>query len=300
MKFFRTITNSLVSKDFYADLLQNPHGKPVKKGLWYLFRLYVIVALFLTILISINISAVLPRLDAAARNLLPSGAEIVLKDGSLTTNTNPIIVPVPKSAEPLHARTGEGANDASTSTPASLEDVANLIVLDITASSSIEALRERDTLALITSEGFIFQGEGGRYTVGRFSNIKDLDVTVDEAWLVQKAEWLKGFAKFIPFVAFFLILAGLYATSLLACVFYALIILLIMRIQKKDHPFGTAYVIAMYSRTFAIALGLLAYVIPVFGIDTVSIAAQLIFITLMLRSRKSIINTEDDAHEIKA
>ncbi len=300
MKFFRTITNSLVSKDFYAGLLQNPHPKPVRKGLWYLFRLYILVALFLTILISINISAVIPRFDAVARDILPPGAEIVIQNGMLTTNTNPIIIAMPKDSSALSSKTGEGANAVSTSSDITVVRVENLVVLDITASSTIEALHDRNTLALVTSDGFIFQGDNGRYTIGKFSNIKDLDVTIDEEWLVNKVAWLKGFAKFVPFIAFFFILAGLYATSLLACVLYALIILLIMRIQKKNHPFATAYVIALYSRTFGIVLGLLAYVIPFFGINTVSVAIQLIFIAYMLYSRKAIIDAEDDAHEIKA
>ncbi len=300
MKFFRTITNSLVSKDFYADLLQNPHPKPIGKGLWYLFRLYVVVALFLTILISISISSVLPRFDAAARSILPPGAEIVLRDGVLSTNTNPIIIPMPDYAEVPVSKTGEGANDISTSTGVAFADISNLLVLDITASTTIDVLEEKDTLALITSDGFVFQGDNGRYTIGKFSNVKDLDVTIDEAWLIEKSQWLKGFAKFVPFVAFFFILFGLYAMSLLACLFYALIILLIMRIQKKDHPFSVAYVIAMYSRTFGLAIGLLAFIIPFFGINTVSIAIQLIFVTFMIMSKKAIIVTEDENSPNKA
>ncbi len=303
MKFFRTITNSLVSKDFYAELLSNTHPKPVRKAMWYLFRVYIIVALFLTVLISISISAIIPRFDAAAKNILPPGAEIVVDNGVLTTNTNPIVIAMPEDANAPGLRTEAGRGAViSTSSDAEggIDKVRNLIVLDVTASSTVEALEQKDTLTLITSDGFIFRGDGGRYTIGKFANIKDLEVAIDEEWLVSKVQWLKGFAKFVPFVAFFFILAGLYAASLLACVFYALIILLIMKIQKKDHPFSTAYVVALYSRTFALAIGLLAYIIPFFGINTLSIALQLIFIAFMLKSRSGIIATEDDAHEIKA
>jgi hypothetical protein len=296
MKFFRTITNSLVSKDFYIGLLSNDHPKQVKKGLWYLFRLYVLVSLFLTILISISISAILPRFDDLAKNILPPGAEVVIQDGVLTTNTNPIIIPLPDGASARVAT----SSLVETGSVGSLENIRNLLVLDITASSTVEALAEKNALVLVTSDGFIFQGDNGRYTIGKFANFEDLELSIDEEWLVSKVEWAKGFAKFIPFIAFFILLIGLYASSLLACLIYALIILLIMKIQKRDHPFSKAYIVAIYSRTFGLALGLLAYLIPFLGINTVSIALQLIFIAFMLRTKSSIIATEDNAHEIKS
>ena len=295
MKFLRTITNSLLSKDFYVDILRNEHPKQVRKGIWFLFRLYVVVALFLTVMISINISAVIPRLDAVARDLLPTGAEIVIRDDGLTTNTNPIIIAMPADVNVKNQPAT--STDAVAAKPAKVE---NLLVLDITASTTVDDLEERNTIALVTADGFIFQGENGRYSIGKFSNLKDLNVTIDEEWLVAKVAWMKGFMKFIPFVAFFFVLVGLFASSLFVCLIYALIILLIMKIQKKDHPFATAYTIALYSRTFAIVLGLLAYLMPFFGSNTVSVALQLIFISFMLYSKKAIIDAEDDGHEIKA
>lgn len=291
MKFLRTITNSLVSKDFYAEILASDQPKQVRKGMWYLFRLYVVAALFLTVLLSINISSMIPRFDAIARNILPPGAEVIIRNGALTTNTNPIEIAFPENAK-------EQAVAIDPDAALSVEKAKNLLVLDITASSTVEALVSRSTVILVTSDGFVFQGDNARYTIGRFANIKDLDVTIDEAWLVSKVEWMKGFLKFFPFVAFFIILGGMYASSLLACVFYALLIMLMMRINKTSHSFATAYVVALYSRTLALAIGLVAYVVPLFGLGTVSIAIQLIFMAWMLRTRKSIIDSEDDEHEV--
>ncbi len=285
-----------MSKDFYSDILHNDHPKKVRKGIWYLFRVYIIVALFLTILVSINISAVLPKLATTAHTILPEGAEVTIQNGVLTTNTNPLVIPLP----PGEARSGVDAVASSSRSDAraSAIDVTNLLVLDVTASTSIEDLESKDTLALLTSDGFIFKGENGRYSVGKFANLKDLDVTIDEAWLVEKVEWVKGFAKFVPFIAFFFILATMFASSLFFSILYALIIMLILKVQKRSTTFPTAYVIALYSRTFSLAIGLIAYVLPFFGKNTVSIILQLIFIVLMLRSRQAIINEEDDAHEI--
>lgn len=288
MKFFRTITNSLVSKDFYTDILHNDHPKKVRKGLWYLFRVYIIVALFITVLISINISAVLPRIATMARNILPPGAEVTIQNGVLTTNTNPIVIPLPQSQ----------VNPNASSTPSVVDDEKNLLVLDITASSSIQDLEDRNTLALVTSEGFIFKGDNGRYSLGKFANFKEMNVTIDENWLVQKADWVKGLAKFVPFIAFFFLLITLYASSLFFSLIWALIITLILKVQKREVAFPTAYVIALYSRTFALAIGLLAYLLPFLGRNMVSVTLQIIFIILMLRTRQAIINEEDDAKEI--
>lgn len=288
MKFFRTITNSLVSKDFYTDILHNDHPKKVRKGLWYLFRVYIIVALFLTVLISINISAVLPRIASTARSILPPGAEITIQNGLLTTNTNPIVIPLPQTE----------MSQSATTSQASRTGAKNLLILDITASTTIQDLEDRNTIALVTSDGFIFKGDNGRYSLGKFSNFKDLNVTIDENWLIQKAEWIKGLAKFVPFIAFFFMLITLYLSSLFFSIFWALIIMLILKVQKREAEFGTTYVIALYTRTFALVIGLLAYLLPFFGRDMVSVILQLIFITFMLRTRQAIINEEDDAKEI--
>jgi hypothetical protein len=286
MKFLRTISNSLANKNFYQELLHNPHPKPIKKAIWYIFRVDVLAALFVTIILSVNIFAVLPKIESAARQILPPGTEILIRNGELTTNTNPIVVPIPHNGSFTASSTDGAGND-------------NLLVLDVTSSTTIEALDARKTVILITGEGIISHGSNSRYSLAKFSNFRELNVAIDEAWLLNKVSWLKTFAKFVPFLAFFLVLAVMFASSLFFSLIYALLILLIMKIQKKNHPYSTAYVVALYSRTFGLALGLVSFVIPFIGINSISVALQLIFLTFMLMNKKAIIAVEDDSHEIK-
>lgn len=325
MKFLRTIAASLTSKKFYEEIVKGKipsqaapdesaatsaqaaahpttsvpahaqshasghighyrSNENIKGGLWFVFKLYIVASLFLTILLSINISTILPKFDDAARNILPPGAEIIIEDGVLSTNTNPIIIPMPKNgAMPVVDSYNFEPN--ATGTPA---EPVNLLVLDITASSTPEDLTARGTVMLVTSEGFIFSGNDARYTVGRFKDIENLNVTIDEEWLVAKIEWAKGFARYIPFIAFFGILIVFYFSSVFASVFYGFIIWLMLKMLRRPASFGTAWTVALYSRTFALLIGLLSFGIPLFAMDSVSIMLQIVFVLLMIMERKRV------------
>ncbi len=266
MKFFHTLVGSLTRRDFYKHILSGTE----KTGFFYIFKLQVLSALFLTILLSIGISGILPSIEKTAKEILPPGAEIIIKNGELKTNTNPIIVPIPSSID-------DGSSDRSLPT--------NAIVLDITASTTVADLEKKDTFVLVTAEGIITQNPNGKVTMSFFKNIQDADLVIDENWLAQKSAWLKNFAKYIPFIAFFLILGGLYLLSLFTALIYGLFVYLMLKIVKTPKSFRIAYSVGLYSRTFAVLLALFAFVLPIFAVSPFNIVLQLLFLLLMLRQR---------------
>lgn len=305
MKFLKTIADSISSKDFYLGIIR----KEKNMGYGFVFKLQIVAALFLTILLSINISTVLPYLDKMARDILPEGAEIIIKEGILETNTNPITIAFPPntseffnleknktSTSTFNQKTELAGSDgtdlieskSSGNDMPRISDVKNVIVLDITASTTPEDLIEKNTLILVTSEGVIVRNDTGRFSISYFNDVKNLNISIDEEWLISKVNWTKDFAKFIPFIAFVFLLLSLFVGSLLAALLYGFGTWLIFKFLKKPQPFLTAYSIGLYSRTFATVLGLLTFIIPVIGKNWIIVPLELFFIYYMIKDvRKS-------------
>jgi maltodextrin utilization protein YvdJ len=303
MKFLRTLFDTLLSKDFYHSVIRGEKNI----GFGFVFKLQIVAALFLTILLSINISTVMPFLDRVARDILPDGAEVIIKDGILDTNTNPIVVPFPEKSKGVFTLKGlnlDSSSDAIIQESALNEvipstvsgtlstdgsetikkpDIKNVLVLDITASTTPDVLLKKNTLILVTAEGVIVKNDSGRFSISYFRDVKDLDVSIDETWLISKAEWAKGFARFIPFIAFVFLLLSLFVGSLIAALLYGFGTWLMFKLLKKPQPFVVAYSIGLYSRTFATCIGLLTFIIPVFGSNLIIIPLELAFIFIMIK-----------------
>jgi hypothetical protein len=303
MKFLRTLFDTLLSKDFYHGVIRGEKNI----GFGFVFKLQIVAALFLTILLSINISTVMPFLDRVARDILPDGAEVIIKDGILDTNTNPIVVPFPEKSKGVFTLKGLNLDsssdttvsdsvvsdevlgtvtDTATSNDSEITkkpDIKNVLVLDITASTTPEVLLKKNTLILVTAEGVIVRNDSGRFSISYFKDVKDLNVSIDENWLISKSEWAKGFARFIPFIAFVFLLLSLFVGSLLAALLYGFATWLMCKLLKKPQPFIVAYSIGLYSRTFATCIGLLAFIIPFFGSNLIIVPLELAFIFIMIK-----------------
>lgn len=272
MKFFHTLAGALYRREFYKKVLQGTE----KTGFLYVFKLQVLCALFLTILLSIGISGLLPSIEKTAAEILPPGAEIIIKNGELKTNTNPIVVSVSDIVQDEKIKTQDG------------KQPTNMFVLDITASTTPASLEKKDTFVLVTSEGVIARNPQGTTNIRFFQDMKDLDVVIDEQWLAQKTAWLKHAARYVPFIAFVLILAGLYVLSLFMALIYGLFAFIILKIMKNPKPFKVAYSIGLYSRTFAVFLSLIAFILPVFAVSPFNIVIQLLFLVFVLRQRNMV------------
>ncbi len=281
MKFFYILTQSISSKQFYGELIGGKH--PI--GFIFLAKVQVLVALFLTIVISIQVSTVLPTLEQKMSGLLPEGAEIVLKDGKLSTNINPVLIPFTPQDQVVVSTSTEGFRDTRAVSSALSSSVipANLVVLDITTSTTEESLRARDTLMLITQDGIVYGEPGKRVSSSYFTEISSVNLVIDRAFLTEKAIQLKQSAKFLPFILFIGVWVVLYAMALFTALMYAIFVYTMFKIMKIGKGFKVAFSVAAYSRGFALLLGAFALLLPILMIPTLSILIQLLFITLMIR-----------------
>lgn len=281
MKFFYILTKSISSKQFYGELIGDKH--PI--GFMFLAKVQVLVALFLTILISIQVSAMLPTLEQKMGSILPEGAEIILKEGKLTTNINPVLIPFTPQGRATVSTSTDSTGDTKAVSPAGSPAIApaNLVVLDITASTTEESLRSRDTFMLITQDGIVYGEPGKRVSSNYFTEISSVNLVIDKAFLIEKAVQLKQSAKFLPFVLFIGLWIVLYAMALFTALMYAIFVFIMFKVMKIGKGFKVAFSVAVYSRGFALLLGAFALILPILMIPTLSILIQLLFITLMIR-----------------
>ncbi|MFM2384121.1 MAG: hypothetical protein RIQ72_693 [Candidatus Parcubacteria bacterium] len=266
MKFFYILTKSISSKQFYGEVIGGKHPT----GFMFLAKVQVLVALFMTILVSIQISSVLPTLEQKMASVLPEGAEIILKEGRLQSNTNPITVPLSQGKE-----IGDGTSAASIPN--------NLFVIDVTASTTEEEFHTKNTFMLITSEGIVYGESGKKISTNYFTEIKDVDMVIDKQFLTDKAKTIKEYAKFLPFILFIVLLIVLYVMALFTAFMYAVFVFIMFKVMKIGKGFKEAFAVAMYSRGFALILGVFALILPLLMIPTLSILVQILFITLMIR-----------------
>lgn len=261
MKFIHKFIQALKRKSFYSNVLNNKESI----GFGYLFKLEIIATLFIVVIISINISSVLPTLDKKARELLPVGAEIIIKDGVLRTNVNPIIIPMPNGV------VGKAA------------EIKNFLVLDVTTALKRDDLVEKDALILINGEGIISRTDGVNTETTRFSEIPGLNIMLDQEWVINKATWIREHAKYVPFLLFTPILVGFYLLALFWSLVYGLFAYILLKVHGAHKSFRVAFSVGLYSRTFSLVLSLFMLIIPFLNIALLAIPLNLFFIYSMLK-----------------
>jgi len=295
MKFFKTLFRAITDKTFYSEIISGEHK--VRSGFWFVFKIQVLAALFMTILLSISLSAFIPWLKTSTQSILEPGTEIVIKDGVLRSNTNPIVVSAKDVLPP-------GSSDLSMQSATSTTEmgitqgnsrVKNLIVVDTTASTTIAALVERDTYVLVTQEGIVSRGDQrGKVTINTFEMFKGEEIRINRDWLIGKAAWISNFAKFVPFIAFIFFLIVFYIGSVIASLIYGLITMLIFALMKHKQSFSTSLKVGLYSRAFATVLGIIGFIIPVIRENIFLMPLEIIFIFYMIKDiRFKGVNTAD-------
>lgn len=290
MNFVHTAYRSLTEKRFYAEIIKGDIS--LKSGFWFIFKIQILAALFMTILLSANLVAFLPWLRTTGDKLLEPGTEIVLRGGVLKTNANPIVIAI---RDIKNGSTDTTAPDVNSALNQSAQDVVknnqnelvNLLVIDTTASTTLEALDARKTFVLVTQEGMVIKGDRqGNAEITMFSGFKDFDLKIDQQWVKDKTSWIIAFSKFIPFIAFFFFLIVMYMGTLIAALIYALFTHFVFRAMKEGQSFKTSMTIGLYSRVFATVLGIIGFIIPIIRSNLFLIPLELIFIIYMIKDIK--------------
>lgn len=154
MNFLKTLQQSLYSPPFYKQILETR----IKSGLLYYFLLVLLLS---TIQILLSIPAYLDaqkQLTNTASQLIsayPIDLEFTINDGKLsTTAQEPYVIPIPPSSD-------------------SVDESANLLVINTQIPYSTEQFRDYDTLAWATRDMVYYQESKDDIRSVSYQNIDD-------------------------------------------------------------------------------------------------------------------------------
>jgi hypothetical protein len=154
--FIFIFKNSLLSFDYYKDVIQTPVSFSVKY--------YIILALIVSLVTTGAISArLLPKLQPELNNLVsqvqnyyPDELVLTMTDGKLSINKDePYVIPLPKA---LAENQTDGQQDENTE-----KLPENLVVLD--SQGTIDNLETYNTLILINSANVLYRDQNGKIEV---------------------------------------------------------------------------------------------------------------------------------------
>lgn len=270
--FFRTLKRSAIDLEYYKDVIKAPFSFSLKYHLFLLF----LVTFFSGIRFAVLLSGVIPTLPlfienakSGARELYPAELVVELKDGEITTNVEePYVIDLPQAW-------GGGKN-----------------FIRIDTNASIDDFEQYDTLVLVTKKSFVAKDEDG-YKVYPFSDYKGGNYTLTADEYSRLVDPLLPLLDFLPAIAVVLIIIGIFIWpfigsflwllwNLLWFLIPALILLIIVKLAKRNLRFGQAYQIVIHAFTLPIlisfALGLIDSGLPTF----ISTAIAVVFGILVI------------------
>lgn len=241
MQLLDTIHKSIYSPSFYRELA----GKPIGFSVRYFLVLSLSLALFLTIVLSIE---AVPRMyrfvvevgPAFVKNY-PEDLVVAIKNGRAEMNARtPAAIPFPQNAAPLFSQRGEAFP-------------GNLAVVDTGSPfSGVEQFGAYDTFALLTSDALVY-GTGDHLSVQRLRRVPDL--VIDKKSVQNFFDNLESSLHFLPFFVvfgiFFMMFGG-FAVRLIYCLALAVGILAIARLKKVSVDYVRSYQIGLHAMTLGL------------------------------------------------
>ncbi len=246
MNIFKQIKNSIYSKDYYnGTVLTETFGDSIK----YLLKISVIVALVFAIVFAIASPFISRGLKDGLGEVLgmyPNNLTISIQNGSATINQpEPYFIKVSKSMGDLK---DEEAKKSA---------IENLIVINTSEPFNIDKFKSYNTLALLTKNEVVMMSNSGEIKIEKLSIFGNVEIT--KTWLENKENKAH---KIMPwaFVGMTLLVFGgmlsfEFIGGLIVMLFYALIVLGLLKLKGYGVSYKRAYQISIHAATLVLFLG---------------------------------------------
>lgn len=242
--FFNDLAKSIYGPAFYTEA----RSGSLKKAFGYFFKLALLAALLLTVILGVRIGPALSRIlspDGITQvvNVFPADLQIMVKKGQVSSNMKePYAVPFPPDLKTAYRN--------SSALP------ENIFVLDTGAPATVDSFDRSKTLILLTKEYMITQKNNGReLSIQRLSSFPDM--TLDRQSI---AGWLAQVQPFFKFVIPFLLVSAFAVLFISNSIGYLLIVLilsfiawLVFKLRKSVFRYAELYKLGLYATTLAIA-----------------------------------------------
>lgn len=229
MNFFKTITNSIYSPEFYKTLPK----KSFQSSFGYFFLLILLIttvkAITLINPLVVQLPGELSSITNSFVNCFPRDLEVKIINGEVKTNVEePYLIPYCSSDK-------------------------NLVMIDTKNPFSPEKQAELNVSIWVTKDSVFFKKND--YETRSYSLKEVKDLTVNQASVKVLSEKISPYFKFVGPVLLVFVCIGLYlgyTFRLVYLLFIALLIMLISKITKQKFSFGQSYKVSMYAITFGL------------------------------------------------
>lgn len=253
MKILKEIQSNIYNKAYYKDIPNETFGKSVK----YLMKLSLVAALIslaIFAVVSRNLPSIIRTEVTNLVNQYPEDLIINVTNGEVSTNQEePYKIPMASDTKEFMSTTSADG------------EYTNVLVIDTKNEFSLGKLKEYATFSMLTKGEIVVRDmDTGEIRIFPLTDVESLEIS--KPWLLENtSKVLKAMPiiliVIIPFVyiAFWMFF---FIGTMIANLFFALLIWIISNIKKLGLTYKKSYQIGLHAATMYVAINILSMFIP--------------------------------------
>lgn len=254
MKIFKEIKSNIYDREYYKAIPSETFGKSLK----YIIKLSFIaglVSLIIFAIVSRDLPSIIKKEVTNLVNQYPEELVVTVTNGEASTNQEePYMIPMASGTKEF------------IDTPSPDDDYTNVLVIDTKNEFSLGKLKEYATFAMLTKEEIVVRNmDTGEIRIFPLGDIESLEI--NKSWLLENtSKVLKAMPIILIVIVPFIYLAFslfFFVGTMIANLFFALLIWLISRIKKLGLTYKTSYQLGLHASTVYVGLNILAMFIPI-------------------------------------
>ncbi len=254
MKIFKEIKSNIYDREYYKAIPSETFGKSLK----YIIKLSFIaglVSLIIFAIVSRDLPSIIKKEVTNLVNQYPEELVVTVTNGEASTNQEePYMIPMASGTKEF------------IDTPSPDDDYTNVLVIDTKNEFSLGKLKEYATFAMLTKEEIVVRNmDTGEIRIFPLGDIESLEI--NKSWLLENtSKVLKAMPVILIVIVPFIYLAFslfFFVGTMIANLFFALLIWLISRIKKLGLTYKTSYQLGLHASTAYVGLNILAMFIPI-------------------------------------
>lgn len=246
--FFYSFKNSILSTEYYKDIVKADINFSIKYFFMLSFLASVLTVAYMSINLIPNMTSEIKIFYQEAENIYPDDLTVEFKDGSWTANKEePIFIKRPNL-------------------PVEADIPSNLVVFD--KNGTIDKIKEYDTLAIVNSENILYGQDAELISTQPLKNIPN--GTLNKEAVISKMSGLNKLINFLPFILpiFLLIpvfLFGFLGGSLFNVFLAGIGLFIALLLNKRRIDFKSAFQISVHAATVPVLIRVFLTPFPEFN-----------------------------------
>ncbi len=268
MNFLKDIKSAIYDKSFYQGIKNISN----KQAWTYFIKISLVQAVLLTLVFMVLVVPIVNNIFSEESktkivNYFPEELTFNIKQGKASTNVEePYVIPYSDIEDTEDITNAEDRENRS----------ENFMVIDTVSTFSLELFENSKADVLITKENIVTRKSNGQVTIQPLSSFPDVELN-----RVKIFDWITKAEPFFMFVVpvtvvfyFIVILIGSFIGNTIFLLIASLVVLAIIKLQKKTLEYSVIYRQGLYAITALMVIEVLAFM---FGLDIGIFASLLLF-----------------------